>query len=137
HVLDEAHLGGRPLAELDQLRELVVVHTAHHHGVELRLAEPGARHGLDARQDLGVALPPREGGKALGTEGVETHRDAVETRLPELPAVRVAQGHQGTPAVTGVSAWARSHSRRSPAFLTPTSKWSHGRGSSIERGRVV
>src|SRR3989454_1097145 len=235
HVLDEADLGSDALAELDEVHELVIVHPANDDRVELRPREAGARHRLDALQDLGVILATRERGEPIGAQGVEAHRHAVEPRflerarqlgeqhavgrdrevaqarlggeeadearqvasqerlaaretdfvhpeihedvgeradlfevedllarepdvvllghavlaaqvasvgdrdaeVPERPTVGVVDPHQTAPAATATSARARSHSRISPAFFTPTSKWSHGRRSSVERARVV
>src|SRR5437867_3828859 len=54
----------------------------------------------------------------------------------ERPAQGIGDAHHEVTAVAD-SACARSHSRTSPAFLTPTSKWSHGSRSPTSRGRVV
>src|SRR5216110_2433312 len=40
HILDKAHLGVVPAAELDQVGELVIVEPADNHGVELQLLKP-------------------------------------------------------------------------------------------------
>src|SRR5713101_5284522 len=76
HVLDEAHLGAHARAELDEIGELVVIGAADHHAVELEPAPAHAVDGLDALEDLGVAVPPRQRPEAVGPEG-----DRKSTRL--------------------------------------------------------
>ena len=75
-------------------------------------------------------------GHAVATAQVAAvgHRDP---EVAQRPLIDVLDDHQRAPAAIEFSAAARSHSRSSPAFLTPTSKWSHGRRSSIDRWRVV
>src|SRR5262249_52477000 len=63
-------------------------------------------------------------------------------RVDHAPFPRGDVRHRGhedarAHAVTGSASPARSHSLSRPAFLTPTSKWSHGMVSSPDRTRRV
>src|SRR5262245_41774750 len=85
HVLDEPHLGWYRLAELDQIRELVVVDAAHDDRIELRAGEAGRRQRGDARKDLRVIGSPRELREPVGTKRVEAHGDSVQAGRLERP----------------------------------------------------
>src|SRR5262249_17138331 len=60
-----------------------------------------------------------------------------QPQISERSAEDVGDAHHAVTTAAGDSAWARSHSRTRPAFLTPTSKWSHGSRSPTSRARVV
>ena len=60
-----------------------------------------------------------------------------QAQVAERPAEEVSDARHDVTTAVADSACARSHSRTSPAFLTPTSKWSHGIRSATSRARVV
>jgi len=66
-----------------EVGELVVIGATDHHAVELEPAPAHAVDGLDALEDLGVAVPPRQHPEAVGPEGVEADGDAADTGLPK------------------------------------------------------
>src|SRR5205807_4389893 len=79
-------------------------------------------------------------GHAVAAAQVAAVRDR-DAQIPQRAAAGVDDRRchvgQAVPAGAGSSTSARSHSRTSPAFFTPTSKWSHGRRSPTGRSRVV
>jgi len=76
HVLDEPDLGAVPLAERDQVGDLVVVEPPDDDRVELDALEPGATRGRDPRQHVRVPAAPGELLHPFGTQRVEAHGDA-------------------------------------------------------------
>src|SRR5712692_5156111 len=137
-VIARARLGGEEADEARQVapeerlaaRETDLVHPEIHEDVGER-ADLLEVEDLLAREPDVVLL-----GHAVLAAQVASVGDR-DAEVPERPTVGVVDPHQTAPAATATSARARSHSRISPAFFTPTSKWSHGRRSSVERVRVV
>src|SRR5262249_8553286 len=70
-----------------------------------------------------------------GPPGGIDHTSFADGQLADAPDTYA--GHCSSYARTGSPRAARSHSRRSPAFLTPTSKWSQGKVSDGSRTRRV
>jgi len=102
--------GGEPLLRRD-LPELI----------RLLAAKPRLRDLLEG-QDVGPGQP---GvfllGHAVGAAEIAAVRDG-QTQVAERTTVDVLDAHHDLVAGRPASAWARSHSRMRPAFLTPTSK---------------
>ena len=72
HVFDEAHFGGVGAAKLDELGELVIIHSANDHRVEFGAGKAGALRGSESRKDAGMLVTLRHGEKTLGAQRVQT-----------------------------------------------------------------
>ena len=98
-----------------------------HRAFELTFSEGSPAMGTGIVEDVEGPVHVEEGeGLALGLH----HAGFSHRHVGNLGHAN-AIGH----AVTGSPRPARCHSRSSPAFLTPTSKWSHGMISSAARSR--
>jgi hypothetical protein len=83
HDLEEPRRHSPVPREARECLELVLVLSAHHDDVELRLGERECGHGLDAGEDRREAPSAREAGEPLGIERVERDVDAHEPRRVE------------------------------------------------------
>ena len=76
HVLDEANFGAPLARKLQQRDQLVVIHAAHHHRVDLEAGERIDR-GVDAGQHPREFIEAGELHEAFALEGVEADGKAM------------------------------------------------------------
>jgi hypothetical protein len=83
HELDVADLPGPGPRHAGEVDDLVVVHPAHHHHVDLERPEPGGVGRLDPLPRLAEAVAPRDVDELLPAERVEADVEPPEARLAE------------------------------------------------------
>src|SRR5207247_3980892 len=83
HILDKANLGLNLLTIFDELNELIVILAAYHHGIKFQARETDLPHGLNASQNSGMRIASGHCAETLRLQGIQTHRDAVQTSVIE------------------------------------------------------
>ncbi len=79
HVLDEANLCVQIAAELKKVDQLVVVHPADYHRVQLQSAEPRRQGCINSREHLPQRITLRKVAESLWSERIEADRNAVQS----------------------------------------------------------
>ena len=95
HEFDEAHAVVLFLRQRDKIADLIVVHAAEEHDVELGVGKTRLTSGIQAALHVAKRAPPRDGGKTLGPQRVHADVQPVHAGVFELPR------HGGQKAAVG------------------------------------